>query len=424
MLKVETKSATDLAFPAIDHDENVVRPEALISRLPRLLYIGDVPVESSYASAALLHRQLQAYPPDRLWVVEGNFNKPLPARQLPGVAYQTLEIRYNQLLYTRFHEWYSLWSSLRSAAWARKIPALLGGFKPEAVLTVAHGYLWVTAAEFARSNGLPLHLIVHDDWPRVARLPQPFGDRVDRQFGSIYRAAASRLCVSPFMREAYRARYGVDGTVLYPSWASNSAQFNAPPARLGQTGGMLTCAYGGSINSDGCARTLRLLAESLTSVGGRLLVFGPTGQEAIRTMGLQLPNVQLRGLVTFQELIEQCRAEADILFAPMSFDPRDRGNMALCFPSKLADYTAMGLPLLIHAPPYASAARWVAENPGVAEVVTTLDLADLRAALNRIGLASHRLKLATNAISVGQRYFSFQQAQDIFLNQLATAGSS
>ncbi len=137
---------------------------------PRLLYLSDVPLEASYHGSALLYRLLQGYPPDRLRVVEGNFGKSLPERRLPGVAYETLQAGHTRLLNTRLHGWYSLWLSLRSAARARKVPALLGGFKPEAVLTVAHGHLWVTAAEFARHNRLPLHLIVHDDWPRVARL--------------------------------------------------------------------------------------------------------------------------------------------------------------------------------------------------------------------------------------------------------------
>ena len=40
------------------------------STLPRLLYIGDVPVEASYHGSALLYRLLQTYPPDRLRIIE------------------------------------------------------------------------------------------------------------------------------------------------------------------------------------------------------------------------------------------------------------------------------------------------------------------------------------------------------------------
>jgi hypothetical protein len=54
----------------------------------------------------------------------------------------------------------------------------------------------------------------------------------------------------------------------------------------------------------------------------------------------------------------------------MSFNAVDRANMEISFPSKLTDYTAVGLPLLIYGPHYCSAVQWARENPGVAEVVT------------------------------------------------------
>ena len=38
--------------------------------LPRLLYLGDVPVEASYHGSALLYRLLQAYPAERLTIIE------------------------------------------------------------------------------------------------------------------------------------------------------------------------------------------------------------------------------------------------------------------------------------------------------------------------------------------------------------------
>ena len=40
--------------------------------LPRLLYVGDVPVEASYHGSALIYRLLQRYPVERLRIVEGN----------------------------------------------------------------------------------------------------------------------------------------------------------------------------------------------------------------------------------------------------------------------------------------------------------------------------------------------------------------
>ena len=56
--------------------------------------------------------------------------------------------------------------------------------------------------------------------------------------------------------------------------------------------------------------------------------------------------------------------------------------MKISFPSKLTDYTATGLPLLIHAPAYSSAVRWARAEHDVAEIVDEPGEAPLRAAID------------------------------------------
>ena len=56
--------------------------------LPRLLYIGDVPVEASYHGSALLYRLLEDYPKERLKIVEAGVQLSRPERRLAGVAYE------------------------------------------------------------------------------------------------------------------------------------------------------------------------------------------------------------------------------------------------------------------------------------------------------------------------------------------------
>ena len=316
-------------------------------------------------------------------------------------------------MHTRFHGWYSAWLSSRSPARAATIPSLLEGFAPDAVLTVAHGHLWVTAAEFAERHRLPLHFIVHDDWPRVARVPRLFTDRIDGQFGHVYRCASSRLCVSPFMAEEYRRRYGALGRVLYPSRGKDARPFDGPSERLREQGRGIVCVFAGTINTPDYVRLLRTLAACLEQHQGRLLIFGPLTADQATRDGLDKPNIELRGLLDSNDLIGRLRAEADVLFVPMSFAATDRPNMEISFPSKLTDYTAVGLPLLIVGPPYCAAARWACENPGVAELVDTDDMGALGAAIQHLtDSPEHRVRLATAAVSVGGRCFSHASAQE------------
>jgi len=387
--------------------------------LPRLLYISDVPVEASYHGSALLFRLLQDWPAERLRVIEANLLRSLPERRLPGVQYEELRVGNQRLLHTRFAGWYAAWL-MRSPGVPGQVARLLRTFRPEAVLTVTHGFSWLTAARFAAQCGLPLHLICHDDLPRTATLPERFRPWLDRQFGRVYRQAVSRLCVSPFMREAYRERYRAEGTLLYPSRSADCPRFDAPPERISRSGHPFTVAFGGTLNSPGYVKALVKVAHALAAIDGRLLIFGPVTSEAAREAGLERPNVVLGGLVKSSKLITRLREEADALFVPMSFDPAEAANMRMGFPSKLTDYAAVGLPLLVFGPPYCSVVRWAQENQGVAAVVTQDDPELLAASIRRIAQSpSYRIELGRCALEAGRKFFACEAGRQILVEALS-----
>lgn len=383
---------------------------------PRLLCLSDVPVEASYAGSVLLYRLLQGYPPDRLRVLETNLARSIPERRLSSVNYAELRLGLRRPLYTRFSRWYAAWLTFRAAAHAAEVSRLMNGFSPDAVLTVTHGFSWRTAARFAADKQLPLHLICHDDLPRMDHLPDRFGSWIDNEFGRIYRQAKSRLCVSPFMAETYQARYGPGGTVLLPSRAADALVFTAPPReQLGANARPFTCVFAGSLSTLGYVRALRVLADALLPLQGRLLLFTPLTPERVAGAGLGGRNVEIRGLLESPALIKRCRDEADMLFVPMSFERVDKANTEISFPSKLTDYTVMGLPLLIQGPTYSSAVRWARDYPGVAEVVDTDDADRLAEAVKRLERnPEYRTRLAAEALAVGNRLFSHATAWATF----------
>jgi hypothetical protein len=111
--------------------------------------------------------------------------------------------------------------------------------------------------------------------------------------------------------------------------------------------------------------------------------------------------------------MRRLRDEVDALFVPMSFDESERSNMEMAFPSKLADCTAVGLPLLIYGPGYCSAVRWAKENAGVAEVVEAQD--GLGGVVQRLASdAERRLTFGKRALEVGEKYFAHEAVQAVF----------
>ena len=380
----------------------------------RLLYIGDVPVEASYHGSALLYRLLSDYPPESLCIVE-SATRSVASRRLPGVTYHSYPLAKQRWLNTRFHQQAMAWFSRVAVRAGPRIGAIVETFDCESVLTVAHGFGWLAAADVAARRKLPLHLMVHDDWPRVANVKPAFRDWIDARFTSVYRQARSRFCVSPAMRSAYERRYGVSAQVLFPMRERNAVGFEAPPARLAGNAGQFTIAFAGSINSSGYIQALLALQQSLSSIGGRLLIFGPLTAAEAQRCGLHNPQTTVRGLVSATALMTCLREEADALFVPMSFASEDRTNMTLAFPSKLADCTAVGLPLLVYGPAYCSAVTWARENEGVAEVVDTNEGLQLSAAVARLAAdPSRRLALAHRALELGRQYFAHEAVQHVF----------
>lgn len=392
-----------------------------MQNLPRLLYVGDVPVESTVAGAALMYRLLQKYPSD-LRIVEGNTTISKPESRLANVVYETLYVGSKRLLHSRFVSGYRSFLYLTTKLRSSKLARIVNNFHPEAILTVAYGFSWLAASALAEHFKLPLHLIVHDDWPSQTKLLPWLKDAANKQFGNIYRQAKSRLCVSPYMVECYEKRYGVKGSVLYPSRAADVPEFEQPSAKYKLSSAPLVFAYAGSINSQGQANNLISLASVLEPLSGKLIVYCSLTKESINRIGLNKDNVIIRPIIPYKKLIYTLQNEADVLFVPMNFDTEYQSNMQLCFPSKLTDYTATALPLLIWGPFYCSAVRWAKENPGVAEVVEQEDIEELARAVNKLAKApEYRLRLATNALTKGHEYFSHATVTQNFYQLLAKA---
>ncbi len=372
------------------------------ANLPRLLYIGDVPVESSVAGATLLYRLLLDYPADRLAIMQSEQSRMVHGPRLPGVRYETYQLPWDRLTHTRFSK---VGGSIRyfvAKRRASEIAKLAAGFDAQAVLTVAHGYTWATAAAFARRHGLPLHLIVHDHVSDTVQVPAAIGRQVWKTFKATYSAAASRWCISPKMAETY-GLLGKPANVLYPLRSSACPAYDSPPRRLKDRSAALVFGYLGSIWSGAYAGMLSTLAQVIEPGGGKLVLYGGPDLPASLTVH---HNVDSRGFIPQTQVLSILRHEVDVLVLPMSFDPLDRHSAELSFPTKVTDYTAACLPILVWGPSYCSIVRWAQENPGAADVVLDEGPRAIAAAVNRISDPERRWNLALRAASVGNAFFS------------------
>src|SRR6185295_17741420 len=111
--------------------------------------------------------------------------------RLPNINYVSRPVSRQRWLNTRFHPYVLAWFTHAAQRKGQLVSQSLNGFECEGVLTVAHGFGWLAAAQIANQRRVPLHLIVHDDWPRVAGVAPPFCNWLDERFSTVYRQAQS-----------------------------------------------------------------------------------------------------------------------------------------------------------------------------------------------------------------------------------------
>lgn len=393
---------------------------ATSTEIPRIVFLGDVPVRALSAGPAVLFRLFEGYPPDRLLLAEDNGGgRGAAGETLPGVRRISYRHVCTRLLRTRFGDQFGTWFYLRAGSPARILAPDAVKFGAEAVVGIAHGYGWWTGHELARRLGVPFHLIVHDDWAGTMQLHRFFRRGAENRFGMCYRDAATRLVVSDAMEKSYRELYGGAGTLFYPI-RSRRLLHPLSTDLSRKAGGAFTFAFAGDAGTPWSQRMLASFANDLDSLGARLRIHYSIDRAHLVRAGLRSDNIEI---VPFQpepsRLQKSIVAGADATYLPMSFAADNQRNVTLCFPSKTADYTATGLPLLIHAPAYSSAACWARQRSGVACLVTTENSAQMRLALRDIIInEGYRRSLAETGIAIGWDEFDYTKLFNAFVTYM------
>lgn len=347
--------------------------------LPKALILSAAVPETGLAGSLLLYRLFRHYPADRLLAVGPATRS---GSDLLACDYRVLHSTPSSRLdLTRFA---GLKRSLESIGLMGRIPlarvdASVGSFEPEVVVCVMERRDYADAAHrFCRARKLPLVLIVHDRVESFDLVYAPFKRAQLRRNAATYQFASVRFCVSPEMVADLATAYGAPGTVLYP----NRSEFLTPRAREEsgrlKVAQVLTVGYAGSL-AYGYGDRIRAVMPSLAAAGVRLRLYSRDGaghaSDGVFHAGMVLPP---------EAAWNRVQAECDAVWLPYGYDRHYEALYSTHFPSKLTEYMALGMPVLISGPAYATGVKWGLKHPDAAVTVTDQSVESLIAAATRL----------------------------------------
>jgi hypothetical protein len=283
-------------------------------------------------------------------------------------------------------------------------------FKPELVLTVAHGDGCHAAARLAKRTQLPLVTFFHDWWPDL--VPRWLRADEELQFRRLYATSHVAFCVCNGMRQALGD---------HP---------NAP----------ILSPIPGAVMEGRCGRTnARQVSPFNVFYSGNLREYGPMLQDALQTlqsehhvrlevrgMSPQWPAAFLKEMAAaglYHEFaprpeLEKWLEEADAFLIAMSFEPAMRQMMMTCFPSKLLEFAQFAKPLVIWGPEYSTAIRWGRENDR-ALCVKERNPHALKDALVKLSRQrEEQRRLAKQALEAAQTEFDHVTIHETFLRAI------
>lgn len=285
-------------------------------------------------------------------------------------------------------------------------------FRPDVLVTVAHGWWHIQARRFARQFKLPLVSFFQDWWPDFPEVPVVFHTRVEREFHKTCAQSEVAICVSDDMRRELGE-------------PENAVVLHDPPPlpRCGERTRSiefpLRVAYFGNLFEYG-----PLIESALRMLDGsdrvRLEVFGPNpfwtpgAMDEFRSRGVY------RGFVPSNELTESLQ-DFQAALVVMSFALSHRRRMTTSFPSKMIDAMQLGLPVVIWGPEYCSAVKWARKGER-ASCVTDANPSAIRRALEELAASpAEQERLAESSREAAATDFNHERIQAQFIDALRRA---
>lgn len=363
------------------YSRRYARKSFTLDKRPKLLYVCDFPPANRGGGDTLIYRLLSGYPTERLCLAFSSKH----VRSIEGTSFGLCKrLSLMELTGKKQHGFANIAMLLDRTLvplHALRLVVLIKKWNPRVILTVAHGYLFLAAVLASMLTGRPLVIIVHDDWIEMQRHVYVFRRFLRPLFRWSLDRATTVLAVSDSMAEYLLRVFSVRSTV---QWPATDKRVSECRSAFRETGGHISIVFAGMIYGT-VHQSIDHLVKHIIDDRDQTIdlhLYSNYRLEDAAAHGWSHPKIHLHEWVP-QEVLQSTLQEYDVVFLPVSFEEGARYYSQTSFPSKLADYLAIGRPLLLVAPADAAITRY-ARIHGFAEVVTDLSSGALERAFARL----------------------------------------
>jgi hypothetical protein len=300
----------------------------------------------------------------------------------------------------------------RAISWQKsgaKLSHLMTLQRPDHVHLHIHGLGFIHASRWCRVNNVPFSVSVHDDIRHQS--PGLFWQAfVENQAAKSWQDAVNRFVISAEMGAEYSARYGQRPWVQVTDGVNQEAIARGPRKPNQQR---LTLYFAGAVNVPyepnlrALQQALKLFQEQNPTEVVRIIL---RGGRHFEWEDSSAPRIEVRPFGSPQE-VEADFEEADVLYLPLSIDPRYSNFARFSLSTKMVTYLGSGLPILYHGPADAAAGKLLAHANASVSCASN-DPRDLLQAI--YGCIQRREQITLNALSLAREHFLLSPLKQAF----------
>lgn len=252
--------------------------------------------------------------------------------------------------------------------------------KPQIIFALPHKfYQFIILKQILQKTDIPVYIYIVDDWIKIdsdSIYFIPISFRFNQLVRTVFKKSSKLICISEKMQSEYQDRYKKKFSVIHNPYIKE--QYNQK--KISRTNEKFRVLYAGSIENYNYKLLLRF-GEALFNQNAKkdteFDVYGVFRKDKYKKAVLKSNRISYKGFIKREELLEKIGGY-DMLFLPMSFDPKMIKQIRLSMPTKITDYLASGIPVFLLAPDniavteYAIKYKWAFVCTNINELQTNL----------------------------------------------------